>query len=74
MCYELNIPYRDGTTHTMFEPLDFIAMLAALVTKPRVNLTRFHGVFSPHGKHGGFPPNSITNVRFYLILPSQQAM
>jgi hypothetical protein len=29
----------------MFEPLDFIANLAALVPKSRVNLTRFHGVF-----------------------------
>jgi hypothetical protein len=31
----------------IFEPLDFIARLAALVPKPRVNLTRFHGVFAP---------------------------
>ena len=30
------------------EPLDFIARLAALVPKPRVNLTRFHGVFAPN--------------------------
>jgi len=42
--YELKTPYRDGTTHVIFEPLDFIARLAALVPKPRVNLTRFHGV------------------------------
>lgn len=33
------------------EPLDFIARLAALVPKPRVNLTRFHGVFAPNSKH-----------------------
>jgi hypothetical protein len=33
--------YRDGTSHVIFEPLDFIAKLAALVPKPRVNLTRF---------------------------------
>ena len=25
--------------------------LAALVPKPRVNLTRFHGVFAPNSKH-----------------------
>jgi hypothetical protein len=35
-------PYNDGTTHVIFEPLDFIAKLAALAPKPRVNLTRFH--------------------------------
>ena len=29
--YQLKTPYRDGTTHVIFEPLDFIARLAALV-------------------------------------------
>jgi hypothetical protein len=46
--YQLKTPYRDGTTHVVFEPLDFIARLAALVPKPRVHLTRFHGVFAPN--------------------------
>jgi hypothetical protein len=32
------------------EPLDFIARLAALVPKPLVNLTRFHGVFAPNSR------------------------
>ena len=49
--YQLKTPYRDGTTHVIFEPLDFLARLAALVPKPRVNLTRFHGVFAPNSKH-----------------------
>jgi hypothetical protein len=61
--YQLKTPYREslprersecfghGTTHVIFEPLDFIARLAALVPKPRVNLTRFHGVFAPNSKH-----------------------
>jgi len=40
--------YRYGTTHVVFEPLDFIARLAALVPKPRVNLTRSHGEFAPN--------------------------
>jgi len=49
--YQLKTPYRDGTTgdrrsHAIFESLDFIARLAALVPKPRVNLIRFHGVFA----------------------------
>jgi len=49
--YQLKTPYRDGTTHVIFSPLDFIARLAALVPKPRVNLTRFHGVFAPNSRH-----------------------
>jgi len=46
--YRLKTPYRDGTTHIVLEPLDFIARLAALVPLPRVHLTRFHGVFAAH--------------------------
>ncbi len=46
--YRLKTPYRDGTTHIVLEPLDFIARLAALVPPPRVHLTRFHGVFAAH--------------------------
>ena len=48
--YQLKTPYRDGTTHVIFEPLDFMAKLAALVPKPRVNLTRYHGVLAPNSK------------------------
>jgi hypothetical protein len=48
--YTLKTPYRDGTTHVVFEPLDFMARLAALVPKPRVHLTRYHGVFAPHSR------------------------
>ena len=41
-------PYRDGTTQIVFEPIDFVARLAALVPRPRVNLTRYHGVSAPN--------------------------
>ena len=51
MVYTLKTPYRDGTTQVAFDrgghpPVDFIARLAALVPKPRVNLTRLCG--APH--------------------------
>jgi hypothetical protein len=49
----LKTPYTDGTTHVLFEPLDFISRLVALIPRPRVNLTRFHGVFAPNSKHRG---------------------
>ena len=48
--YALKHPYSDGTTHFLFEPLDLLAKLAALVPRPRVNLTRYHGVFAPNSK------------------------
>jgi hypothetical protein len=46
--YELKHPFRDGTTHILFTPEDFLARLAALVPRPRSNLTRYHGVFAPN--------------------------
>ncbi len=33
------------------EPLEVIEKLAALVPRPRVHLTRFHGVLAPHYKY-----------------------
>ena len=51
MRYQLKTPYNNGTTHVVFEPLDFLAKLAALVPRPRVNLTRYHGVFAPNSAH-----------------------
>ena len=56
--YELKTPWRNGTTHVIFEPLDFIARLVALVPKPRVHLTRFHGVFAPNSKYRMEVPDS----------------
>ena len=46
--YQLKTPWKNGTTHVEFEPVEFIAKLAALVPPPRVHLTRFHGVFAPN--------------------------
>lgn len=49
--YSYRHPFRDGSTHVVLEPLDFMARLPALVPRPRLNLTRFHGVFAPHFRH-----------------------
>jgi hypothetical protein len=47
---ELKTPYRDGATHLLFSPLEFLQRLAALVPRPRLNLIRFHGVLAPNAK------------------------
>lgn len=44
--YQLKTSYRDVTTHLIFESLDFMARLAALVPKPRMTLARYYGVFA----------------------------
>ena len=49
--YKLKTPYQNGTTHIVLSPLDFLSRLSALIPRPRVHLTRFHGVFAPHFKH-----------------------
>jgi hypothetical protein len=45
--YRLRHPWRSGATHVVFEPLEFVAKLAALVPPPMFNLVRYHGLLSP---------------------------
>jgi len=59
--YQLKAPCRDGTTHVIFEPLDFIARLVALVPRPRVNLTHLDRFFAPYSKHRPAPFRSHTD-------------
>ena len=42
--------YRDGTTHIVMSPLEFMQRLAALVPRPRLHLIRFHGVLAPNAR------------------------
>src|ERR671914_97789 len=35
---QLKSPYKDGTTHIVMEPLEFMERLAALVPRPRLHL------------------------------------
>ena len=49
----LKTPYREGTTHIVMSPLEFIQRLAALVPRPRLHLIRFHGVLAPEATQGG---------------------
>jgi len=48
--YELKHPFRNGTTHSLYSPLDFLSKLAALVPRPRYHLVRYHGIFAPNSK------------------------
>jgi hypothetical protein len=45
---QLKTPWRNGTTHVQWDPVDFIATLAALIPPSRAHLTRFHGIFAPN--------------------------
>lgn len=47
LLYRLKHRWRDGTTHVLFEPLELVEKLAALVPPPRFNLVRYHGLLAP---------------------------
>jgi len=53
--------WRDGTTAVGFEPLDFLAKLAALVPRPRQNTLRFHGIYAPNAR-----------LRSLVVVPREQ--
>ncbi len=44
---QLRQPWRDGTTDVVFEPVAFLARLAVLVPRPRINLILYYGVLGP---------------------------
>jgi hypothetical protein len=49
--YRFKKAWDDGTTAIKLTPLEMMERLAALVPRPRVHLTRFHGVLGPHYKY-----------------------
>lgn len=49
--YELKKPYSDGTSHIVMSPLELLEKITAIIPRPRVHLTRFHGVLAPHYKY-----------------------
>ena len=55
----LKTPWRDGTTHLVMSPLEFMQRLAALVPRPRLHLIRFHGVLAP----SSLPPRDHSGHR-----------
>ena len=46
----LETPCRNGTTHIVLSPLEFMQRLIALVFRPRLNLIRFHSILAPNAE------------------------
>ena len=63
---ELKTPWRDGTTHLVMNPLEFMQRLAALLPRPRLHLIRFGARITslrevsgpPLREHGVLAPNA----------------
>jgi len=49
--YRFKRPWKDGSTHVVFDPLVLVERLAALVPRPHKNLTTYHGVFAPNASY-----------------------
>jgi hypothetical protein len=47
---KLETPWRDGTTHRVMSPLEFMQRPAARVPRPRLHLIGFHCVVAPNAK------------------------
>ena len=47
---KLKTAWRNGTTHIVLTPMEFMQRLAARVPRPRLHLIRFHGVLAPNAK------------------------
>ena len=60
---KLKTAWRDGTTHLVMSPPEFMQWLAALVPRPRLHLIRFHGVLAP---------SSITSAELRALVVPQE--
>jgi hypothetical protein len=47
LMYRLKKHWRDGTSHILFQPLELMERLAALIPAPRFNMIRYSGVLAP---------------------------
>jgi hypothetical protein len=41
---------RDGTSPLLFEPIEVMEKLVAIIPRPAVNLVLYHGVLAPHAR------------------------
>jgi hypothetical protein len=64
---KLKTPWRDGTTHQLMTPLEFMQRLAALVPRPRLHLIRFGGRITSLREMSVPPSIDILKSLFQLI-------
>ena len=57
-------PNADGATSLIFEPVEFLRRLAALIPPPFAHLIRYHGLFAPRARdRDRLPAAPVTDVR-----------
>jgi hypothetical protein len=61
--YKLKRRWSDGTAQAIYEPMELMERLAALVPPPRFNITRYFGVLAPGPAAVAAPPGSFSDER-----------
>ena len=77
---KLKTPWRDGTTHRVMSPLEFMQRLAALVPRPRLHLIRFGARVTslrevsgpPLREHGVLAPSFTTSAKLRALVVRQE--
>ncbi len=64
--WRLKNPWKDGTTHLKFSEEEFLERLISLIPPPRINLIRYHGVFSPRHAERSLSINKKKSKRLTL--------
>ena len=66
LLYRFKRPWRDGTTHVVFGPLELLEKLVAIIPAPKAHLVRYSGILGPAAKWralivpAGSPALSVT--------------
>ena len=49
--YQFKRPWRDGRTHVVLSPLEFLEKLSSLVPLPYLHLTHYSGMLAPNSRY-----------------------
>ena len=73
LLYHLKHRWRDGTSHVIFEPLEMVEKLAALVPPPRFNLVRYYEILAPSATWRPLviPESETCDAPTHLYCPAQ---
>ena len=50
LAYRFKRPWRDGTSHVVLAPLEFLEKLSAIVPAPKTHMVRYSGILAPAAK------------------------
>ena len=71
LLYRFKRPWRDGTTHVVFEPLELLEKLVAIIPAPKAHLVRYSGILGLAAKWRALiVPAGSTGVSATMLDPT----